>query len=376
MYELTNEQRACFGLAPVEDSWQRIAVKPSPYDHFDTVAWVDGHTLRKVMHLGDEEFMEADVCERLSEDHAFLLPKTERGKPVKLSSSTLAKRPSTGMTLSWIYGHISLFCEPNQRSWYTPDSDAEPKTLSDFIRWVDAWCAETTDNDLAALAQFLQTPRQHCKYKVGDYFRFPLGRRLWGYGRILADYGLMRRKKQPLWDIFPGNTLAVSIYHIVTDDPHIAPETLDELPLLPEGCIMDNVFYYGDYPIIGHAPLCERDFELPIHIGRSIDVRESCFYYQRGHTFRRLDELPKKLLPLFRVGKRSLRSFAFHSTGFRLHISLPVLIECIRTRSNAPWWQSSRMAHEGDLRNPEHAELRQAIFSALHLDENGFDPLP
>ncbi len=152
MVELTNEQRACFGLAPVEDGWQRIAVKPSPYDHFDAVAWVDGHTLRKVMHLGDEEFMETDVCEQLSEDHAFLLPKTDRGKPFKLSSSTLAKRPSTGMTLSWQRGYITLHCETNQREWYSNScAAAEPRTLSDFIRWVDAWCAETTDANLAAL---------------------------------------------------------------------------------------------------------------------------------------------------------------------------------------------------------------------------------
>ncbi len=328
------------------------------------------------MHVGDENFLEADICEQLSEGHAFLLPKTERGKPVKLSSSTLAKHPSTGMTLSWIYGHISLFCEPNQRSWYIPDGDAaEPKTLPDFIRWVDAWCAETTDDDRAALAEFRQTPRQHTKYKVGDYFRFPLGRRLWGYGRILADYGQMRRQKEPLWDIFPGNTLAVSIYHIATEDQNVAPEALDALPLLPEGCIMDNVFYYGDYPIIGHAPLNERDFELPIHIGKSIDVRESCFYYQRGHTFRCLEELPKELVPLLRVGKRSLRSFNLNNTGCRLHITLPVLMECIRTHSNDPWWTSNRMAREGDLRSPQNAELRQAIFAALHLDESGHTPL-
>lgn len=31
MFELTNEQRKCFGLRPVEDHWVRLEPKPSPY---------------------------------------------------------------------------------------------------------------------------------------------------------------------------------------------------------------------------------------------------------------------------------------------------------------------------------------------------------
>ena len=34
MFELTNEQRKCFALVPVSNHWERIELKPSPYDQF------------------------------------------------------------------------------------------------------------------------------------------------------------------------------------------------------------------------------------------------------------------------------------------------------------------------------------------------------
>ena len=33
-FELTNAQRACFGLVPVEETWERFYVKTSHFDHF------------------------------------------------------------------------------------------------------------------------------------------------------------------------------------------------------------------------------------------------------------------------------------------------------------------------------------------------------
>ena len=38
MFELTNEQRRCFGLLPVESHWMLQEVKAIPYDNFRTYA--------------------------------------------------------------------------------------------------------------------------------------------------------------------------------------------------------------------------------------------------------------------------------------------------------------------------------------------------
>ena len=39
MFELTNEQRKCFALVSVNDGWERIKIKSSPYDTFETYAY-------------------------------------------------------------------------------------------------------------------------------------------------------------------------------------------------------------------------------------------------------------------------------------------------------------------------------------------------
>ena len=36
MFELTNDQRKCFGLDAVQPHWQRIEAKASPYHDFKT----------------------------------------------------------------------------------------------------------------------------------------------------------------------------------------------------------------------------------------------------------------------------------------------------------------------------------------------------
>ncbi len=109
MLPLTNGQRACFGLSPVDPTWRLLKLPQSLYDDYYTYAYVDDatHTIRKVI-LDREDivspkvhhnymFVEQDVCEELSKDGAYLLPKTAKGKQpprgVKLSAATLTKRP-------------------------------------------------------------------------------------------------------------------------------------------------------------------------------------------------------------------------------------------------------------------------------------------
>ena len=89
MFELTNEQRKCFGLLPVESTWILTEVKASPYDDFQTFVYIDGTVIRKCILSGNDRFVEYELCEQLSEDLKYLLPKTAKGKPALLSSSTL-----------------------------------------------------------------------------------------------------------------------------------------------------------------------------------------------------------------------------------------------------------------------------------------------
>ena len=80
MFELTNEQRKCFAIPLVLDSWKRVEVKASPYDHYVTYAFLDGSKIVKVIQVSDtigrELYKEYGVNQILSEDGTKILPKT------------------------------------------------------------------------------------------------------------------------------------------------------------------------------------------------------------------------------------------------------------------------------------------------------------
>ncbi len=76
MFELTNDQRKCFGLLPVEDHWVRTELAPGPYDCHTTFAYLDGVAVKKYIATGNNLYIEYELCEELSPDLQDILPKT------------------------------------------------------------------------------------------------------------------------------------------------------------------------------------------------------------------------------------------------------------------------------------------------------------
>lgn len=356
MYELTNAQRPCFGLKPVEPGWVPMVLKPSPYHAHTTIAYRDGLTLRKYIASGSGCYTETELNEQLSEDLKYLLPKTGKGKPVLLTAAALEKRGGTGMCLQYESHNqlIDLYHHESQKCWYDnilEGPEAFPASMEAFAAWVEAWCADTTPADLDGIAAFAQSQRVHVKYREGDVFRFRISRRLYGYGRIVLDYGLMRKRKEPMHDVLAGKSLACAVYHIVTEREDITVEELRKLPCLPSTHIMDNQLYYGDFVIIGNLPLRERE-DWPILYSDSIDVRNKAVHLQCGRLYRCLPDTA----PLF-----GWRQFAQGGTKFYLHFRLlPMLLECIEAGDNGPYWASKNPSWDCDLRDPRfRSELEQ-----------------
>ena len=113
MYELTNEQRKCFGLPPVLEHWKRIELKPSPYDTFVTYAFLDGNHIVKVIQVSDLPdqcmYREYGMDQMLSESGKQILPKTEKGKPQKFTSAVLVKKTPVGIGLLFYRDHVDIF---------------------------------------------------------------------------------------------------------------------------------------------------------------------------------------------------------------------------------------------------------------------------
>lgn len=358
MFELTNDQRKCFGLLPVESTWIKKEVKASPYDDFQTFVYVDGAVIRKCILLGDDRFAEYELCEQLSEDQKYLLPKTAKGKPALLSSSTLLKRHGFGMCLAYGKGFIFLENKTSQCVYYESLYDPLPVDSAEgFFQWVLQWCADTTDEDLADITRFAAQKRKHVKYQEGDVFRFKINRRQYGYGRILLDYDKMRKQKQPFWDILMSKPLVCSVYHIVTERKHVSVQELSELQSLPSAIIADNDLFYGNFEIIGNISVGDRE-DYPIMYGNSICYRENAVVLQCGKLYRR-------------IANRSALFQGFINNGVRLslNVRLPVLLQCIAERSNAPFWNQTHWdSVEHDLRNPKFCRELEQICKQFGLD--------
>ena len=354
MFELTNAQRKCFGLQPIEPGWKRMELKPSPYHQHATVAYLDGTAIRKFIQTGSNVYKEYELDERLSDDLGSILPKTAKAKPIALSAATLEKRTPLGMGLSYSRHnsdstYIMLSSHISQQVYYS--NSYEPMRTygaDDFQQWVERWCAETSPDDLLDIARFAAQPRRHVKFREGDVFRFKINRRLYGYGRILVDYALMRKKKIPFWDVLMGKPLACSVYHIATEAKDVSIEELEKLGSLPSVHIMDNHFYYGEYEIIGNIPIGESE-DYPIMYGNSISALYRAVLLQCGKLYIRDDK-----------GTALFNNFMNHGIGFDLSFQLPVLLECIKAGSNAPYWAQDNWLVNRDLRNPKfRSELEQ-----------------
>ena len=364
MFELTNEQRRCFGLLPVDAGWVRLELKPSPYDQHATVAYLDGTTLRRFIESGDSRYREYEICENLSEDLRYLLPKTTKGKPVPLSATTLEKRTGIGMCLSYDRSRhgssdIFLYSHTSQKGYFDTNYDpVHTNGIEDFQAWVETWCAETSAEDLADISRFAAQPRQHQKFREGDVFRIKINRRLYGYGRILLDYARMRKQKEPFWDILMGKPLACSAYRIVTERQDVSVEELKAYQSLPSVHMMDNSLFYGNFEIIGNLPVSGSE-DYPILYGSNIHAGEQAEHLQCGKLFRRND-----------CKKALFSHFRNNSISFDLRFRLSVLQACIAEDSNAPYWSQDSWLVRQDLRNPQNrAELEQVC------EQFGLSPL-
>ena len=348
MFELTNEQRKCFALSMVKPNWERIKIKASPYDPFETYAYCENNIIRKCVLTSDIEYCEYELCEVISDDGKYLLPKTPKGKPVLLSSTNLLKRTSLGMCLNYNHQHITLYNSSTECSYYsTSYIDTDIATIKEFEEWVNNWCSETNENDIVDIENFAKQSRRNIKFKEGDVFRFKIDRRLYGYGRVILDFDKMRKRKEPFWDILMSNPLVCSAYHIATERNDVTVDELKKLKSLPSTIIADNCLFYGEYEIVGNIPLSANE-DYPIMYGRSIDIRKESICFQYGKTFKEIEN-----------GVLLYSGFTNNGVSFTLNLQKNVLLDCIQANSNVPYWENYfEYAVNCDLRNPKYYKER------------------
>ena len=365
---LTNAQRACMGLTPVDPSWEWVRLKSVCKDpDFENWACFDGDTIRKYVYYSPSHYEECTYEEQTAENRTLLLPRTARGKPKKLTNITLSNRKSLGMRLRWSQriAAVELCHEDTARTYYSSGlEDYAIRTLDDLAAWLDRWAAETTPEDLTALDRFLTAKRRRVQVREGDFFRFSIGRRAYGYGRVLLDYYRMKKEGRPCWDILMCRPLVVKTYRFITDDPAVPVEVLREIPALPSYYMSDDGIFLGEYPVVGNLPLEIGELDFPIMYGGSIsglDRGRNRTLFQCGRLYRVLEGTPP--LP----GWVS----CFRNNGVTpapICINRPTLEACIAAGSSGPFWERTKDWALKDLRSPFCRPQLKAVCAQLGLD--------
>ena len=356
--ELTNEQRKYFGLELVDPSWDRVEIpKASGYNtihpemlktDLKNVLYFDGEILRKeIAQHENGGFRENSYNLRTQDNRTKIAPITAKGKPKILNSVNIQRCKPYGVYMDLNLddqklADVLIGNYDTQKTYYSSHFTGTKLKVDEFF---DKWFSETTEQDFKDLEVFKTEKRRHCKFKEGDFFRFKYDRRHYGYGRVLMDVEKWVKDGNQFWDVLMGKAVCISIYHIVTEDPDVGIDELSKLKFCPSEYIMDNHFFYGEYEVIGNAPLPD-DIDYPVMYGRSISGTNpnkiiSCI----GKTYR---EIPLE------GNENPGRTYLNNGIGFGPHIDMPLIEECIKTGSNDPFWKKN--ADDGwskDIRAPQ-----------------------
>ena len=369
-FELTNEQRKYLGITPVEKNWELVKL-------FDNYVYFDGDIIRKEIAVTEQSYIERDLYEKTAENRTVLLPKTEKGKPKKLNFTATQSFRGTAVYFAFSDSYLTITSLTTQITYYS--ENFEDKDLGFLKTWLDKWIAETSEKDLQEIEAFKNAERKQYKYKEGDFFAFKIGRRQWGFGRILMDVqktikanNFHRDEHCGLTQLM-GKSLIVKVYHKISNDLNVDLKELSETSTLPSQVIMDNHFFYGENPIIGHKPLDASELDMLISYSQSINSDNyDKVYLQYGLIYKEIDI--SKFNKYLRYDDETLHlgyeenPYRKESTGYGLDTD--TLQKCIEAKSNVPYWESEDESYDRklDLRNPANIKIKKDIFKAFGLD--------
>lgn len=381
-FELNNEQRKYLGLELVAKNWTKVILDGDSYRP-NSVLYFDQDTIRKQVISTDLKYSELQYSEQ-TKNKEFLLPKTQKGKPKKLTSATLETKTPIGVYFDFDINGITIGNHSTQNTFYSTHFENTKFTdISDLKNWLTKFIENSSVNDLAELEKFSSKKRKRVKLKDGDFFVFKVDRRNYGFGRLICDlrplrkesdfkanknYGIMNLMTQPL---------VIKIYHFINPSKEIDFHKLKNMESFPAQYIMDNVLFYGDFEIIGNEALLEQEYDFPISYSKSIHFGDfATVYLQYGLIYKETaTKKYNKHLTIENPDKNAkswdkfLESNPYRMEGIsaNLNISKKILEDSIASNSNQPYWEADYYERKSDLRNPKNELAKKEIFEFFIL---------
>ena len=268
MFELNNEQRKYVGLDPILPHWDRVLLAGDKHRP-ESILYFDGDIIKRQIISSKEKYIEKQY-EEATRNRKILLPKTQKGKEVPLQANHFEKRTPIGVWVEIKNDRLAITSYTSEITFYDTfwekPSDRKqtsiPQQIADFI-------AQSPANHLEEIAEFKQQKRKHVKFKKGDIFCFKLNRTQYGFGRVVLDiYKVQKENIIPenhFWRFLFGRPVMIQFFVYASDTKNVAIEVLQQQKTMPSNVMMDNNLFYGEYEIIGNAPIPDEEYDFPIN---------------------------------------------------------------------------------------------------------------
>jgi hypothetical protein len=377
-FQLSNKHRRYLGLEEVQVDWDLVQLNEEIFLYFDKDRIV------KKITCNSKLYHESELNEKTI-DRKILLPKTGKGKEKKLNYTAISSVTPIG--IYFVYspkGGISIASYNTQTTFYS--TYFEEATISNFhelSNWLEDYIKTTTEEDLHELEKFKKAKRKNISYKEGDFFRFKVDRRNYGFGRILLDVG--KYKKSDSYKLrhnyglsnLMGKAVVVKIYHMICQSKEVDLIELKSRDSSPSEYIMDNRIFYGEYEIIGNLTLEDKELDFPISYSKSIKRNDDkTIYIQWGKIYiessiSEFDKYLKGTNPFVEINNPCYlidNPYRKEGTGFSLYLKKDILYKCLIENSNQPYWEINGYFTKFDLRNPFNHEIKKEIFAHFRLN--------
>lgn len=163
-----------------------------------------------------------------------------------------------------------------------------------------------------------------------------------------------------------GPPVFVELFIYQSSIKDVSIPVLDAQPKLPSDIMMDNLLLYGEYEIIGHREIKDKEFDFPISYGRSIDQRRVVFL-QWGLIHK---ELPYEKFYKYISGETPTyqNPYGYYSIGFRPRYDTTEIIRAIKNNGRFDFDKSEDYTAKWDLRNPANKAIKDELFVVFGLD--------
>lgn len=358
MFELNNEQRACFGLDPVQKSWERVEFAGDKFRPA-SVLYFEGDVIKKHVVSTDELYAEYGYDEA-TKGREILLPKTAKGKETKLTPANFEKRTPLGVYLYADKYSLRIASFASQTTFYDSVWESGHGREMDFRSEIERFIADLDSDHARKIEEFKKTGRKNIKFKSGDFFRFKLDRNRYGFGRVILDghklrkSGLLPEGHEMLG--FMGKPVFVELFAYASQGEASVGELMSR-PRLPMDVMFDNAFFYGEFEIFAHEKIDSSQLDFPM----SFHVSPARTYLQWGFI-----EICSGEQSVMKAASRELKelieenNLKFNCIGFSPRYAQFEIAEILRGEELA--YQTN------DLRDPEILWARQELMRIFGLD--------